>query len=252
VNYYLAEACQNTFILFDCLPVSEVDEPFLLKAHRCLEEEGRDDALILVGGRTQQDAFYARMIVLGQDGALGEFCGNGARACSAYLFRQYPQFQKFFLITPWGAHPLARYGEDIYSIKLPPARFEGNKKFIVQCPENLKNFFYAEMIEPHLIVQEKMSDEMLLSIGKELNQRRDIFPLGINVNAWHVLEEGTLYVKTYERGVQRLTRSCGSGSICCAAFYKSRGSVRIIAPGGEMEVILQEDGVELKGPASID
>lgn len=251
MKYHLAEACQNTFVLFDCLDSSAVDDAFLHMVHHCLAEEGRDDALILMDGKAQDDAFYARMIVLGLDGTLGEFCGNGARACAAYLFEHYPMVRNFFLVTPHGVHPLAKHGERTYSIKLPPARFQLNEKFIASREHfNAEcGLHYVEMIEPHLIVERKMSDEDLFSLGRKLNQKKDLFPLGINVNAWHTLNDETLYVKTYERGVQRLTQSCGTGSMSCASFYKKLGKVHVSTPGGHLEIQLGQDGIELKGAA---
>ena len=247
MKYYLAEACQNTFVLFDCLHVSQVNGEFLSLAHDCLKRESRDDVLILVNGRIEKGAYYARMVVLGLDGALGEFCGNGARACAAYLFDRFSQIGRIFLESPWGIHPLERHGENMYSIKLPSASFDWNPKFIVdleQCELD-----YVEMIEPHLIIAEEMSEEELLSVGRALNQRRELFPRGINVNAYHFLEDGALYVKTYERGVQRLTKSCGSGSIACVAHSQIKGCKQIVTAGGALEITIQEEGVVLKGPA---
>jgi diaminopimelate epimerase len=252
MKYYLAEACQNTFVLMDCLEPSMDPTLILHQAHEYLKYENRDDALILTEGARQGNAFYARMVVLGLDGTLGEFCGNGSRACAAYLFERYPRVEKFFLTTKYGAHPLMRHDDGFYSIKLPPARFEINDKFIAN-PNLFKKaygFDYVEMIEPHLVVQKAMSDEELLSLGRELNSRKDLFPHGININAWQKLNEGSLHVKTYERGVQRLTRSCGTGSMSCAAFCGFHGNVHVSTPGGSLIIQVQGDGIVLKGPAS--
>lgn len=252
MKYYLAEACQNTFVLMDCLETHRIDNLILDSAHQFLKTENRDDALILTQGEFDGNSFYARMVVLGLDGTLGEFCGNGSRACAAYLFKKYPLVENFFLTTTYGIHPLIRYADGGYSIKLPPARFEINEKFIAN-PSLFKNkygFDYVEMIEPHLIIQKTLSDEELFSLGRELNRQKDLFPHGININAWHILNEGSLHVKTYERGVQRLTRSCGTGSMSCAAFYQSRGNIHVSTPGGGLLIQMQDDGIVLKGPAS--
>jgi diaminopimelate epimerase len=134
---------------------------------------------------------------------------------------------------------------------LPPASFALNQAFIadVEAYKNLGGVCFVDMLEPHLIIQEALMDEELLLIGRKLNQRVDVFPHGINVNAWHLLENGHLFVKTYERGVQRLTRSCGTGSVSCAAFCKSRGNMFVSTPGGELAITMHKEGIELKGPA---
>jgi diaminopimelate epimerase len=251
MNYYLAEACGNTFVLFDCIEKDTVDSNLLKQIHGCLVAENRDDALILLGGEMEGKKLQANMLVLGLDGALGEFCGNGSRAVACYLYKTYDQFTSFFLKTPWGTHPLIKENETIFSIKLPQPSFKYNSKFISDPSKIPKGFHYVEMLEPHLIVQKPLSDEELLSIGRKLNLQKEIFPLGINVNAWQILDHNTLLVKTYERGVQRLTQSCGSGSICCAAFYQGKDVIDILTPGGSLNVLFQKDGVQLKGAACV-
>lgn len=245
----LAEACHNTFLLLDQLHYRAVDQATLKHTHQLLLAEQRDDALLLVNGKSEGSILTAQMIVLGLDGELGEFCGNGSRACAAYLFDQYPQFRSFYLTTAWGKHRLERYG-DLYSIELPHPRFEPNPKFLSD-PLFLEKqgYHYIEMIEPHLLVEGELSDDELFELGRALNAQKNIFPLGINVNAWHF--NGQLFVKTYERGVQRLTKSCGTGSVSCAAYLMKRGALTVITPGGELQIALHDEGITLKGPASV-
>ncbi|MFA6915779.1 MAG: hypothetical protein WC222_05235 [Parachlamydiales bacterium] len=249
MKYYLAEANQNTFILYDFLDKQSVDQKLLNEVQKALLFENRDDALLLVNGSEKKGAFIAQMLVLGQDGQLGEFCGNGARACGAYLFDNYPHAKQHYLITPYGLHPLQKYDEDVYSINLPAASFEIDSKFIAD-PQTFRSkypWIFVNMIEPHLTLEGEMSDQELYKQGRELNTQRDLFPLGINLNVWQIQRDGTLFVKTFERGVQRLTRSCGTGSLSCASIYKSQGHVRVITPGGPLDICLGVSGIELKG-----
>ncbi len=262
-KYILAEACKNTFVIFDAIELQTLSDDFLKMAHDRLIAENRDDAMILVDGRNKDENFYVRMVVLGVDGELGEFCGNGARACAAYLFSNYKEFKNFYIVTPRGEHKLYKYEGGIYSVELPLVTFELNKKFITK-PElfenhgnlysiNLcgKNLTYAAAIEPHLVIQEYLNDDELLLIGEKINSMREIFPLGINVNSCYVKKDGTLFVRTYERGVQRLTLSCGTGSSSCSAIYLGNkpGEVNIETLGGPLEVKIKSSSFELKGPA---
>lgn len=89
------------------------------------------------------------------------------------------------------------------------------------------------------------------SISEKKGILIDIFPLGINVNAWHILKKGSIKVKTYERGVQRLTQSCGTGSMSCASVYATSGLVSVSTPGGDLKITLEKNGIELQGPAFI-
>ncbi|HCJ82790.1 MAG TPA: hypothetical protein DHV52_00390 [Parachlamydiales bacterium] len=266
MRYFLTEACKNSFVLFDLMDHSLLEKSLTNRIHRTLLEEKRDDALILVEGHSKEGAFYARMLVLGIDGEWGEFCGNGSRTCAAYLFSRYPGFQHYYLTTNQGDRPLLKYSENLYSIKLPPVRLELNPKFIGRPDlfqkEKIgyslsfegKRFVYAEAIEPHLVILGSLTDEELFSIGKKLNLRKELFPLGINVNGCQEKEKNRITVKTYERGVQRLTLSCGTGSSCSSTIFLrgESGSIHVATPGGDLEITISEEGLELKGPAHIE
>ncbi len=248
MKYHLTEACQNAFILFDVLQEKGVDPLFLEKAQGCLKKEGRDDALILINGENQGETFMAQMIVLGLDGKIAEFCGNGARAVAAYLFSHFPGCRKIFLKSHLGMIPLLKQGENRYSVTLPGANFTVNPKFITD-PKKLGEYRYVETGEPHLTIEKEMDDETLFHLGKTLNAEKELFPCGINVNAWHVLKEGHIHVKTYERGVQRLTRSCGTGSMACAAIYRGQDEIAVTTPGGLLNIRFTKEGIELCGEA---
>jgi diaminopimelate epimerase len=84
---------------------------------------------------------------------------------------------------------------------------------------------------------------------------------GINVNAVWVLEDGSLKVRTYERGVEDETYSCGTGVTACALAYaltqkRKLGSYvqTLHTPGGILKVHYTWDGskfdqIVLEGPA---
>ncbi len=122
----------------------------------------------------------------------------------------------------------------------------------VKDPQELFPFSYVETIEPHLTVNAGLSDDALLALDKALNYNRALFPLGMNVNAWEVIGENTLFVKTYERGVQRLTKSCGTGAISAASQYKKEGRVQVVTPGGLLLLQFTEGYVTLSGSAQLD
>jgi diaminopimelate epimerase len=78
----------------------------------------------------------------------------------------------------------------------------------------------------------------------------DLFkPSGLNVNFLIVKGDGHIDVVTYEKGIEKIMLSCGSGSVA-AAFYASQNSnmqspLRISNPGGEMHLTFNEDWTDL-------
>jgi diaminopimelate epimerase len=243
-----AEACGNTFIIFDRLAdPSPLDHPFLESVKSLILNSNRDDALILTRNDVKDNCLYLTMHVLGPDGAFGNFCGNGTRAVAAYLYSTYPEYKGFFLLTPFGLCPLHKLENGLFSAEFPinratsPFIFEGN------------SFTYGDALEPHLTLEADLSDVELYDLGKKINRQTNLFPERININAWQRLSSGELFVKTYERGVQRLTKSCGTGSAVCAlVFLKGDGHIAIQTPGGKLEITISNETALLAGQASLD
>ncbi len=240
-TYFLSDACKNTFVLFDCIGTA-LSEGFWKRVHEVLLQEQRDDALVLTLESESKTALYLKMHVLGADGKLGEFCGNGARSVAAYLFGRYRDYKEFYLVTKKGIFPLLSFGQGVYAVHLPKVQFAISK---------FDSFSYGEILEPHLALKQNLSRRQLFKLGASLNQNKNLFPKGININAWHVLSPSVIAVKTYERGVQRLTQSCGTGSCVCASLYleEKEGKVFVKTPGGFLYVRVLKEHLELIGPA---
>jgi diaminopimelate epimerase len=92
--------------------------------------------------------------------------------------------------------------------------------------------------------------------GKKIRESDAFSPAGVNVNFVEVVQEA-LFVRTYERGVEDETLSCGTGVTAAAiaaghVFEKNEWQVK--APGGDFLIHFkrQESAVSevwLHGPA---
>ena len=83
-------------------------------------------------------------------------------------------------------------------------------------------------------------------------------PRGINVNFYERINSNEINVKTYEKGIEDLMMSCGSGSVACAYHLAQNNSIesptKINILGGELEVHFNNtwNDVWLSGPAHIE
>ncbi len=95
--------------------------------------------------------------------------------------------------------------------------------------------------------------------GKKIRYSDTYSPGGTNVNFVELRKDNAIFVRTYERGVENETLSCGTGVTACsiaASFKGYRSPVKVATPGGHLEVsfVAGNGGFEqvfLKGPATM-
>ncbi|PID91086.1 MAG: hypothetical protein CSA96_10250 [Bacteroidetes bacterium] len=85
------------------------------------------------------------------------------------------------------------------------------------------------------------------SEGKKIRSQRRFSPGGVNVNFVERLGNSRIAVRSFERGVEAETLSCGTGvsaSVLCAALdnKKSSGLFEVKTPGGQLQVAFKRQG----------
>jgi diaminopimelate epimerase len=103
--------------------------------------------------------------------------------------------------------------------------------------------------------------EDIVSRGREIRYSDSYKRDGINVNLIEQLSEDAIRIRTYERGVEDETLSCGTGATACALVLAEKngiiGSHRITVDveGGQLQVAFNRTAagsftdIELIGPA---
>lgn len=95
----------------------------------------------------------------------------------------------------------------------------------------------------------------LKALGRKLRFSRT-FPKGANINFYELQPDGSVLIRTYERGVEDLTYACGTGTGSVALVLKRKGlvgegSVNAKVHGGWLSVDVQGDELWLTGPTNI-
>ncbi len=226
---------------------------------------GADGLLILEEDTTATVPLGMRII--NADGLEGEMCGNGARSFARYLVEKNlcPHEKIRFRTKAGNMHATASGSSvrlDLGIMDLTPLSEEHSL--------SLKNrevrYRFVHIGEaggsgvPHAVIPlennelQNLSTEELCTLGREVRYATEAFPEGTNVN-FLSLEGEKILVRTYERGVEDFTLSCGTGSIASIAAlgYMRRedsGTPRIATaenPGGKNRVHL----IPAKGNASL-
>ncbi len=207
-----------------------------------------------------------RMHFFNADGTEGEMCGNGARCICRYAFENDLSGDKQKVETISGVVRGWRVDKVTYKVRL-----NNPTHFIDELELKLHNQVYqCSYVElgspglPHLLLRmpgfNKIDEEELFKIGKGLRSHPSLTK-GANVNFYDIDEEGNIFARTFERGVEDFTLACGTGagSIGYVISKKEKIKSEIITinmPGGELrtQIVDNLDGVEdifLSGPATM-
>ena len=202
------------------------------------------DGILVVENSPRAD-FAMRLF--NADGSEGEMCGNGARCIARYAFEKgiagvnqsfttLAGIMKAVVETPFVDLAM---GE----VSLGEGWF--NRSLSVDGLAFPASFLWVGVPHAVLFPSEELSRDDMVGIGRKLRSDHRLFPDGANINFVSEGPEGSIYSVTYERGVEDLTDSCGTGSTASAAAWLLRGevpdsqvSLDVINPGGINRVSL--------------
>lgn len=178
------------------------------------------------------------------------FCGNGARCAVAFahtLGLLKSPHTKFMAID--GPHE-AWLCEDEVRLKM------ANVPPIVK----LENGYEVQTGSPHFVLEDNNHDNShVVEVGRSIRYNETYCEEGINVNLM-ALQDNSIRVATYERGVEDETLSCGTGVTAAALVFAqlqdvATGKVNVQTKGGSLIVEWQQlddlsyREVYLTGPA---
>jgi diaminopimelate epimerase len=232
-----------------------------LVAHICHRKFGIGaDGLMLLQNK---EGFHFEMVYFNSDGGLSSMCGNGGRCIAAWAFSLGLGDNSLQFWAPDGLHE-ARKTNDGKGIAL-------NMNPVSLVQQINTNDWELNTGSPHYVSFQDSNIQKLPLVdwAKNIRYNEPYTNLGINVNAVNILDENTISMRTYERGVEDETLSCGTGVCAAAISFVQRSQpqteansnqvqnhlIEVITPGGTLQVSLQHDQnnydhIVLIGPAT--
>ncbi|MDD1679484.1 MAG: diaminopimelate epimerase [Methanomicrobiales archaeon] len=201
-----------------------------------------------------------RMRLFQPDRSEAEMCGNGIRCFARYAMDSGYVRDACKIETPAGIIPVRMgYHDDTFmaAVDMPaphfdrpdiPATGEGEYRETISDHEVRA----VNIGVPHaVIVVDDVEKVDVVSVGL-LIRHHPTFPKGANVNFVQHIGENALRIRTFERGVEGETLSCGTGATASALILHRMGAVgetvQVETEGGPL-IIYLKDGVVLEGPA---
>lgn len=246
VEFYKYHGTGNDFVLIDNRSLFFDKNNTELISKICSRHFGVGaDGLILL----ENDNLYDfKMIYFNSDGKQTSMCGNGGRCIISFAKKLNIIDDKANFMAIDGIHE-GIINNNLIKIKMNT----------VSEIQNINTGFLLDTGSPHFV---KFCDSIdninVFEFGRELRNNKEISEDGVNVNFTEVIDNSSIKVRTYERGVENETLSCGTGVIASALSAYKKGLVdtnriNINTLGGELFVSFEFNNIYkniwLEGPA---
>lgn len=196
----------------------------------------------------KSDVAHFKMDFLNPDGTRS-FCGNGSRCAVMFVARATGQSGVCTFEAIDGIHTGLVVNE-LVSI--------GMKSTLL--PELIEQGWQLSTGSPHLVIFVDDTDGVdVKSRGAYFRYLPDFSPEGTNVNFVKLTSTG-IDMRTYERGVEDETLSCGTGvtaaALCASTAIGLSSPIEVMTKGGLLSVSFERnetgfDNIQLSGPAKL-
>ncbi len=252
----------NDFIIFDNSD-GKIQKPSELARQICDRHFGVGaDGIILI---EKSEIADFKMVYFNSDGSFGGMCGNGGRCAAVFANLLGIAKEKMEFEANGKLYRAEIIELEKVKLYLPAPEI---KKFNLKLKLG-KKFYKAHFIDtgaPHLVV---FTDENGIKniekininhLGRKLRYHPQ-FENGTNVNFVSIVNDNTIRMRTYERGIEGETLACGTGSVASAIasveIKRLKLPVKVKTTGGEILTInyIQSEGklkyISLEGSAKV-
>lgn len=248
IHFFKYQGTGNDFVLVDNRN-KEYGDLTTAEIHKICDRRfgvGADGFMML----NEKEGYDFEMVYFNADGREGSLCGNGGRCIVQFAHDIGIRKTNYHFIAVDGPHEAAIYTDGIVSLKMAD----------VKEITKYKGDHVLNTGSPHLVqLAEDVKTIDVVKEGRKIRYHKDFIDNGININFVQVKNDNNLIVRTYERGVEDETYSCGTGVTASALvfFHHENGfnEVDIETLGGALNVRYRRnlDGsferIWLKGPA---
>ncbi len=247
-TFYKYQGTGNDFVLVDNRDGHFPKENTVLVNFLCDRRFGIGaDGLILL---EESDQYDFHMVYYNSDGKTSTMCGNGGRCIVAFA-KYLGMITTDTVFSAVDGHHSAAVDGDVVSLGM----------IAVDNIRQTDKYHFLDTGSPHHV--QVVQDLENLNVAHEgAKIRYGIYGApGSNVNFVSKIDDTHFKVRTYERGVEGETLSCGTGvtAVALAMHHANRAkgnTIRITTQGGDLKVAFEIDtlgynDIQLIGPAKL-
>lgn len=230
INFFKYQGTGNDFVMIDNRSLSFPKENISVINALCNRQFGIGaDGLILIENDSVLDF---KMIYFNADGNEGSMCGNGGRCTVAFAKKLGIISNSTHFNAVDGEHYATINTTDVVSLQM----------IDVKKVEVFDDYVFLNTGSPHHVqIVNHLADYDVFNNGKEIRYSNLYGMAGSNINFVEKETESKFSVRTYERGVENETLSCGTGVTATAiAMYHinktKSNSIELLTKGGSLNV----------------
>ncbi|NIR47943.1 diaminopimelate epimerase [candidate division KSB1 bacterium] len=202
------------------------------------------DGVLLIENEAQHDF---RMRYFNADGT-ETACGNGARSSAYFAFHQGFAERRMSFVSDDEVYEAE---VDCNSVKLRMPQPQDVRETVGIVDEDvLQEAGFVHIGVPHFVLLGTEIGKLNVDeLGRKYRKHARFHPQGTNVNFVKVVSPHQVKLRTFERGVEQETLSCGTG--CVASAYllnlknQARFPIEVLTQGGELRVYSDDERGEL-------
>lgn len=249
ITFYKYQGTGNDFVMLDNRSDFFPKDNQQLIAFLCDRKFGIGaDGLILLENHQE---FPFKMVYFNADGNESSMCGNGGRCLVAFAKKLGIISDEAEFEAVDGYHFATINEENVVSLQM---------KDVVEIKKE-PNYIFLNTGSPHHVeIIENLENLDVKSEGAKIRYAPLYGSAGTNVNFVSQIDAKTFRLRTYERGVEDETLSCGTGATAVAIAMKATNktndsTINLQVEGGLLQVSFQEENdkftnVFLTGPAT--
>jgi diaminopimelate epimerase len=229
VPFFKYQGTGNDFVIIDNRNGAYTSLTKQQISHICNRRFGVGaDGLMLL---ENTEGYDFKMVYFNADGSESTMCGNGGRCLVKFAYHIGLHKNSFNFLAVDGAHQAEITTDGLVRLKMVD----------VNNVEEHDAYSILNTGSPHYIkFDEDVEAVDVLKEGSVIRNSERFKTEGINVNFTEQLKNDAIFVRTYERGVENETYSCGTGVTAAALVFAHNDNgfnqVRVKTLGGMLSV----------------